>query len=128
MDILRETIQSENVKTMIDLPCGDLNWILDSWETDSLELYLGLDIAKPVIDVNVQRLAHHSNKLFRRWDGMGRIANFQRFFEKIMIKHLIWCIAVTCCSICHWRRVSSFFAMSFVLVLVSSLRLRTLEA
>jgi hypothetical protein len=69
MQILKEVIQRYNVKTMIDLPCGDANWVFDSWETDSLELYIGLDIVKPVIEANVARLAHHSNKIFRHWDG-----------------------------------------------------------
>jgi hypothetical protein len=54
---------------MIDLPCGDVNWILDSVETDLLELYVGLDIVKQVIDANAARLWHHSNKIFRHWDG-----------------------------------------------------------
>jgi len=69
LQILRSAIREHNVKTIIDLPCGDTNWIFDSWETDSLELYIGLDIVKPVIDLNSKRLAFHSNKLFRHWDG-----------------------------------------------------------
>ena len=70
LQFLREVIRGFNVTSMIDLPCGDANWIFDSWETDSLELYIGLDIVKSVIDLNSQRLAHHSNKVFRHWDGV----------------------------------------------------------
>lgn len=69
LQVLRTTIQDYNVTTMIDIPCGDVNWIFDSWETDSLELYIGLDIVEPVIDLNAKRLRHHSNKVFRHWDG-----------------------------------------------------------
>jgi hypothetical protein len=29
---------------MIDVPSGDVNWVLDSLETDTLPLYVGLDI------------------------------------------------------------------------------------
>jgi hypothetical protein len=34
--VLNEAIVAFNVSTMIDLPCGDVNWIFDSWPTDSL--------------------------------------------------------------------------------------------
>jgi hypothetical protein len=69
LKVLRDAIRQYNVTTMIDIPCGDANWIFDSWETDSLELYIGLDIVKPVIEFNAKRLAHHLNKVFRHWDG-----------------------------------------------------------
>jgi hypothetical protein len=69
MQILQHVIREHKVTTMIDLPCGDVNWIFDSLETDSLELYIGLDIVGSVIKTNAARLAHHSNKIFRHWDG-----------------------------------------------------------
>jgi hypothetical protein len=69
--ILKETIQKYNISTMIDMPCGDVNWIFDSRATDSLQLYLGLDIAEKVIAMNQIRFAHHSNKMFRHWDGVS---------------------------------------------------------
>jgi hypothetical protein len=64
-------LKNYNIKTMIDVPCGDANWIFDSRETDSLDLYIGLDIVKPVVEANTARLAHHSNKVFRHWDGVN---------------------------------------------------------
>jgi hypothetical protein len=67
--ILQKAIRDHNVTSMIDIPCGDVNWIFDAWETDSLKLYIGMDIVRAVIDANNQRLAHHSNKIFRVWDG-----------------------------------------------------------
>lgn len=69
LNILRDVIVKYDVKSMIDIPCGDTNWIFDSRETDSLETYIGLDIVKAVVDLNAQRLSHHSNKMFRHWDG-----------------------------------------------------------
>jgi len=69
MEVIRQTIAKYNVSTMIDLPCGDTNWIFDSWETDSLKLYIGLDVVKEVIVRNSERLSHHANKVFRHWDG-----------------------------------------------------------
>ena len=67
--ILQKVIRDYNITSMIDIPCGDANWIFDAWETDSLMLYIGLDNVRAVIDVNHQRFAHHANKEFRVWDG-----------------------------------------------------------
>jgi hypothetical protein len=82
LDILRKTIKRFNISTMIDIPCGDVNWIFDSWETDSLELYIGLDVVKPVIDLNSKRFAHHNNKVFAQWDGS--YCNLPKFFKPSM--------------------------------------------
>lgn len=69
MAMINEAILKYNVTSMIDMPCGDVNWIMDSHLTDMMPLYLGLDIVKQVIEVNKKRFAHHSNKIFRLWDG-----------------------------------------------------------
>jgi hypothetical protein len=70
MQVLKDAIRKYDIRTMIDVPCdADANWIFDSLETDTLELYIGLDIVKHVVDVTAARLAHHSNKIFRHWDG-----------------------------------------------------------
>jgi hypothetical protein len=69
MQVLQGAIKRYNIRTMIDVPCGDANWIFDSLETDTLELYIGLDIVKRLVEDNAARLAHHSNKVFRHWDG-----------------------------------------------------------
>jgi hypothetical protein len=82
LDILRKTIVRYNISTMIDIPCGDLNWIFDSWETDSLKLYIGLDVVKPVIDLNSKRFAHHNNKVFAHWDGS--YCTLPKFFKPSM--------------------------------------------
>jgi hypothetical protein len=66
--IVKQTIYNYNVKSMIDVPCGDVNWIFDSFLTDSLPLYVGLDIAGDVIGINQRRFAHHRNKQFHFWD------------------------------------------------------------
>lgn len=70
LNILKDAIKKYNISSMIDVPCGDANWIFDSFITDSLPLYLGLDIVRPVIEVNEQRFKHHSNKIFRFWDAL----------------------------------------------------------
>lgn len=69
LSFLREVIANYSIHTMIDLACGDANWIFDSWETDSIALYLGLDVAAPVVALNQRRFRHNSNKIFRHWNG-----------------------------------------------------------
>ena len=69
LKIIKDTISKFNVKSMIDIPCGDVDWIFDSLETDTLPLYIGLDIAGAVIEVNKQRFRHHMNKQFSFWDA-----------------------------------------------------------
>jgi len=67
--IIQETIAKYDVRSIVDIPCGDVNWIFDSFETDSIPLYLGLDIVKEVIALNKKRFKHHKNKLFAEWDA-----------------------------------------------------------
>lgn len=67
--IIRQTIVKFNLTTMIDIPCGDVNWILDSFETDMLSLYVGLDVVSDLIKENNLRFKHHNNKRFYYWDG-----------------------------------------------------------
>ena len=69
---------------MVDIPCGDVNWIFDSFETDSLPLYVGLDVASAVIEVNKNRFAHHKNKEFHFWDASH--CAVPRFFNKTSSK------------------------------------------
>ena len=68
LKIIRDAINKYDIKSMADVPCGDVNWIMDSFETDTLPVYAGFDITRAVIDVNNQRFAHHSNKEFHFWD------------------------------------------------------------
>lgn len=84
MQQLKETIQKYNIKSMVDMPCGDVNWIFDSFETDSLPLYVGLDVASAVIEVNKKRFAHHKNKEFHFWDASH--CAVPRFFNETSSK------------------------------------------
>jgi hypothetical protein len=65
---LADVIDEFNVTTLADVPCGDVNWQFESWEMDSLQLYLGLDVAAKVIAMDQQRFEHHRNKAFAVWD------------------------------------------------------------
>lgn len=65
---LRDVIKAKCIQTMLDVPCGDVNWQFHAWEVDSLALYVGLDTASAVIKLNTVRFRHHVNKMFAPWD------------------------------------------------------------
>jgi hypothetical protein len=100
LKIIKDVIKKYNVSSMVDIPCGDANWIHDSYLTDTIPLYLGLDIVKKVIDVNNDRFSHHSNKHFQFWDaahcelpkfqyGMnGELQSFDLIHIRDVIQHL----------------------------------------
>lgn len=67
--IIKETIIKYNIQSMVDIPCGDVNWIFDTFLIDSLPVYAGLDVAAETILVNQKRFMHHKNKLFAFWDA-----------------------------------------------------------
>lgn len=69
LKIVNDAITEFGVKSMIDIPCGDVNWIFDSLQTDTLPLYLGLDIAGAMLKINKERYDHHRNKQFLFWDA-----------------------------------------------------------
>lgn len=68
LKFLAETISNYSIRTMLDIPCGDVNWQMDAREVDALELYVGADVTKSVIALDRERFAHHRNKLFVHWD------------------------------------------------------------
>lgn len=68
LELLTKVVKEHHIRTMLDLPCGDANWQFESWEIDSLDAYVGLDIARSVISLNQQRFRHHINKVFAPWD------------------------------------------------------------
>jgi ubiquinone/menaquinone biosynthesis C-methylase UbiE len=69
LQVLKDAIIKYEVKSMIDVPCGDVNWIFDSLLTDTLPVYVGLDVTSTVIEVNRERFSHHKNKQFHFWDA-----------------------------------------------------------
>ncbi len=52
---LPSIIQNYNIKTMLDAPCGDWNWM--SHTNISLEKYIGADIVPSVIENNIKKFA-----------------------------------------------------------------------
>ena len=68
LHFLAKTVTQHGVTSVLDVPCGDANWQFDTFATDSLPVFLGMDIVKSVIDMNNKRFCHHGNKRFIQWD------------------------------------------------------------
>jgi len=90
---LAEVIQEYNVSSLLDIPCGDVNWQFESWEMDSLGVYVGADIVSSVIELNQQRFAHHSNKHFVVWDfstcqlpSLTTVENIPVYFDLVHVR------------------------------------------
>mmetsp|Transcript_43948 Transcript_43948/g.73251 ORF Transcript_43948/g.73251 Transcript_43948/m.73251 type:complete len:635 (+) Transcript_43948:180-2084(+) len=54
---LIEFINKFNIKSMIDVPCGDMTWMPEVLKEVHLESYLGVDIVQEMIDQNKERFA-----------------------------------------------------------------------
>jgi len=67
LHFLAQTIEQQNVSSMVDVPSGDANWQFGDYRVDSVR-YAGLDLMHGLVDLNTQRFAHHSNKRFAAWD------------------------------------------------------------
>jgi hypothetical protein len=93
--VIKETIDKFNITSMIDIPCGDVNWIFESFVTDSLPLYLGLDVTNALIELNKHRFAHHKNKIFAFWDATActlpqhKLSNDPRPFDLVHVRDVI---------------------------------------
>lgn len=65
---LSSIINDYQITSILDIPCGDTNWQFQSFEMDSLEVYVGADIAPEIIALNKRKFFFHSNKVFALWD------------------------------------------------------------
>lgn len=68
IEFLSSVIAEYGITSMLDIPCGDVNWQFEAWEVDSLQTYVGADIVPELIDLNQRRFVHHLNKHFVAWD------------------------------------------------------------
>jgi hypothetical protein len=61
-------IKEFGVRTVLDVPCGDMNWQAEAREVDELDGFAGLDLVRDVYVQNADRFWYHSNKVFAPWD------------------------------------------------------------
>jgi SAM-dependent methyltransferase len=61
---LPELFKRHSVKSVLDAPCGDLNWMSTLIRQGHIERYIGCDIVDSLIDENKQKFADLSNVSF----------------------------------------------------------------
>jgi SAM-dependent methyltransferase len=59
--IVKSIVEKYNITSILDLPCGDLNWIQHIKFDDSVE-YVGADIVRGLIHLNRRRFANTTKK------------------------------------------------------------------
>lgn len=68
---LDRVIEEYGIRSVLDAPCGDVNWQTLSQRVDRLDAFAGLDVAAFPIELSRARFSHHSNKVFAQWDFGG---------------------------------------------------------
>lgn len=56
--ILPKLFRELHVKTVLDIPCGDCNWVKDLWP--ELDWYIGADVVEELIAENKERFHHEA--------------------------------------------------------------------
>ena len=61
-------VRQYNIKTVADLPSGDVAWQFSVPGINKAKAYFGGDISVSVAQRNAKQYASHLNKMFRHWD------------------------------------------------------------
>eukprot|EP00450_Noctiluca_scintillans_P012939 CAMPEP_0194504510 /NCGR_PEP_ID=MMETSP0253-20130528/28987_1 /TAXON_ID=2966 /ORGANISM="Noctiluca scintillans" /LENGTH=273 /DNA_ID=CAMNT_0039346909 /DNA_START=271 /DNA_END=1092 /DNA_ORIENTATION=+ len=120
LDFLSRAITENGIRTMLDVPCGDVNWQFEAWETESLDAYLGLDVAGVVIEMDQIRFKHHANKRFAAWDfarcplPMRSDGDVQTPFDLIHVRDVIqhMRLADGVAAMCHVAQSGATYLIS----------------
>mgnify|MGYP001182788549 FL=1 len=58
LDYLKDIVEEYDVKSIIDIGCGDLNYIKSFLDDNPHLEYMGVDISKPLIEENKRKFPH----------------------------------------------------------------------
>ena len=85
---LPDIVHHFGIKTMVDAPCGDFNWMKSIINELSLDLYVGIDIVKPVIE-QCQRTYGSSSIVFKRADLITTpLERYDLIFSRDCLAHM----------------------------------------
>ena len=59
-------IKNNNIKSILDMPCGDFAWMKKIIELNQNLKYYGFDIVKEIIDLNAQRYGSDNVKFVQK--------------------------------------------------------------
>ena len=80
-------IKKYNIKTILDAPCGDMNWMKEL--INNFEYYIGVDIVENIISNHKNNFANHNNIEFKCLDIINdKLPNVDLIFSRDCIQHL----------------------------------------
>jgi SAM-dependent methyltransferase len=101
---LKDFIKNNQIKTILDMPCGDFAWMKNLLKANNQILYTGYDIVKNIIDYNNQNFKSDRIKFLQKdivneknFDGFDLVF-LRDFFIHLPIKDIITVINVLKCS------------------------------
>jgi len=93
---ISETVSNYSLTSMLDIPCGDVNWQMESAEIDLIDVYVGADIVQKIVHNAAERFRYHSNKHFIQWDlascvvpKLSTVYGDKRPFDLIIVKEML---------------------------------------
>ena len=87
LKILEEFVIDNNIKTILDLGCGDFNW-MKHFNFDLIDSYLGIDIVNNIIDHNCNTYGTDKIKFEHRNIVDYELSSFDLILSKDVLVHL----------------------------------------
>ena len=84
---LKIFFKEKKIKKILDIGCGDFNWMSNLLEDVDYESYLGIDIVRKLIDNNSRKYTSKKIK-FLSHDIVSEEINFPVEFDFILIRHV----------------------------------------
>jgi hypothetical protein len=63
---LHDFIRKNNIKTMLDMPCGDFSWMQDLIKLNNNIVYTGYDIVDEIVQINNKKYSSSNIKFIQR--------------------------------------------------------------
>tara|TARA_B100000767_G_scaffold180685_1_gene168624 strand:- start:328 stop:1065 length:738 start_codon:yes stop_codon:yes gene_type:complete len=86
-DELKIFFREKKIKKILDIGCGDFNWMSNLLNDIEYESYLGIDIVKQLVDENSKKYGSKKVK-FLSQDIVGENIDFTHEFDLILVRHV----------------------------------------
>ena len=84
---LKIFFREKKIKKILDIGCGDFNWMSNLLKDIEFDSYLGLDIVKKLVDDNSEKYGTQKVK-FLCQDIVSERIDFQDEFDFILVRHV----------------------------------------
>jgi SAM-dependent methyltransferase len=84
---LKIFFREKKIKKILDIGCGDFNWMSNLLKDIEYESYLGVDIVKQLVDDNSEKYGSEKVKFLTN-DIVGKNIDFTDEFDFILVRHV----------------------------------------